>query len=136
MTYALPSDLALAIPPETLLRLSNDDPMATVPDGAVLDEMLAAASSEIDAALADGGLVLPVPVPAIIKHLCVALTRCRLYARRPEGMDFPEAVRRECDAARKTLAEIAAGRLRLGTTAPAGSAKAAAPGRVFVGGEF
>ena len=136
MTYALQSDLALAIPPETLLRLSADDPMATAPDAAVIGEMLAAASSEIDAALADGGLVLTEPTPAIIKHLCVSLTRCRLYARRPEGMDFPEAVRRECDAARKTLAAIAAGDLRLGTTQPAGSPKAATPGRVFVGGEF
>ena len=136
MIYALQSDLALAIPPETLLRLSNDDPMATVPNGAVVDEMLAAASAEIDAALADGGCVLPTPVPAIIKHLCVTLTRCRLYARRPEGMDFPEAVKSECAAARKTLAAIAAGSLRLGTAAPAGSPKAATPGRVFAGGEF
>lgn len=136
MTYALPSDLALAIPPETLLRLSADDPMATAPDMAVVGEMLAAASAEIDAALADGGLTLPDPVPGIIKHLCVALTRCRLYARRPEGMDFPEAVRRECDAARKTLAEIAAGRLRLGTTAPAGSPLASGPARTFCGNEF
>ena len=53
MTYALQSDLALAIPPETLLRLSADDPMATVPDATVISEMLAAASAEIDAALAD-----------------------------------------------------------------------------------
>lgn len=136
MTYALQSDLALAIPPETLLRLSADDPMATVPDAGVVAEMLAAASAEIDAALSDGGLLLPDPVPPVIKHLCVALTRCRLYARRPEGMDFPEAVRRECDAARKMLASIAAGELRLGATAPAGSPKAAAPGRVFAGGEF
>ena len=110
--------------------------MATVPDEGVVAEMLAAASAEIDAALADGGLVLPVPVPAIIKHLCVALTRCRLYARRPEGVDLPEAVRRECDAARKMLAAIAAGELRLGATAPAGSPKASMPGRVFAGGEF
>lgn len=136
MTYALQSDLALAIPAETLLRLSADNPLATVADAAVLAEMLAAASAEIDAALADGGLTLPTPVPAIIKHLCVTLTRCRLYARRPEGMDFPEAVKRECDAARKMLAAIAAGDLRLGTTAPAGSPKATTPGRVFVGGEF
>jgi phage gp36-like protein len=136
VTYALQSDLALAIPPETLLRLSADDPMATVPDAGVVAEMLAAASSEIDAALADGGLLLPDPVPAVIKHLCVALTRCRLYARRPEGMDFPDAVRRECDAARKMLASIAAGELRLGAVSPAGSPKAAAPGRVFAGGEF
>ena len=136
MTYALQSDLALAIPAETLLRLSADNPLATVADAAVLAEMLAAASAEIDAALADGGLTLPTPAPAIIKHLCVTLTRCRLYARRPEGMDFPEAVRRECDAARKTLAAIAAGDLRLGTTAPAGSPVAVMPGRVFVGGEF
>lgn len=136
MTYALLSDLVLAIPPETLLRLSADDVMASGPDEAVVSEMLAAASAEIDAALADGGLVLPAPAPAIIKHLCVSLTRCRLYARRPEGMDFPDAVRRECDAARKTLAAIAAGDLRLGTTAPAGSPRAATPGRLFAGGEF
>lgn len=110
--------------------------MAAVPDEGVVAEMLAAASAEIDAALADGGLVLPVPAPAIIKHLCVSLTRCRLYARRPEGMDFPEAVRRECDAARKMLAAIAAGDLRLGTTAPAGSPLASGPARTFCGNEF
>jgi len=136
VSYALQSDLALAIPPETLLRLSADDALATVPDAVVLAEMLAAASAEIDAALADGGAVLPAPVPAIIKHLCVTLTRCRLYARRPEGMDLPEAVKSECIAARKTLAQIAAGNLRLGTSAPAGSPQAAKPGRVFTGHEF
>jgi len=124
------------MPPETLLRLSTDDPLAVVPDAAVVGEMLAAASAEIDAALSDGGASLPQPVPAVIKHLCVSLTRCRLYARRPEGMDLPEAVRRECEAARKMLASIASGDVRLGAVSPAGSPRAAAPGRVFAGGEF
>jgi len=136
MTYAVLGDLALAIPPETLLRLSADNPAATVPDAAVIGEMLAAATAEIDAALADGGLALPSPVPAVLKHLCVTLARCRLYARRPEGMDMPDAVKGECVAARKTLAAIAAGSLRLGTSAPAGSPLAVAPRRVFAGGEF
>lgn len=73
----------------------------------------------------------------VIKHLCVALTRCRLYARRPEGeRGFARAVRRECDAARKMLATIAAGARCAGATAPAGESEAAAPERVFAGGEF
>ena len=40
MTYALQSDLALAIPPETLLRLSADDPMATAPDATVMTRLM------------------------------------------------------------------------------------------------
>lgn len=111
MTYALQSDLALSIPPETLLRLSADDPMATAPDAGVVAEMLAAASAEIDAALSDGGLPLPDPVPPVIKTCAwprrvagcmpggrrawICPRRCAVSAMRP-GRCWPPSRRARC----------------------------------------
>ena len=136
MRYCSLPDLQLAIPPQTLVWLSNDDESATALNAAVVEEAVRQAEELVDAHLR-GRYILPLdPVPSVVKDMTVNLARHWLYARRPEGMDFPEAVRRECDAARKTLAAIAAGDLRLGTTAPAGSPVAVTPGRVFVGGEF
>lgn len=97
--------------------------------------MLAAAPAEIDAALSDGGLLLPDPVPPVIKHLCVALDALPAVCPAAGGDGFARGgARRECDAARKMLAAIAAGELRLQkATAPAGSPKAFHAGRGSAG---
>lgn len=114
MSYAALTDLAQAMPPDVLTRLASDDPMATAPDAAIVAAALAHADARIDAALASAGATLPEPPPAVIRHLAVQLARGWLYARRPEGMDYPEAIRREMEAAQKALDAIAAGRLRIG----------------------
>lgn len=116
MPYATPDDLARAVPPDVLTRLGSDDPAATAPDGVIVGAALAHADALIDAALASAGARLPDPPPEVIRHLAVRLARGWLYARRPEGMDYPEAIRREIEAADKMLHAIAAGKLRIGVT--------------------
>lgn len=126
MSYATAADLALIVPPETLRQLAADDPMATAPDPAIVAAALAYADARIDAALASAGVRLPDPPPAIIRELAAGLARAWLYARRPEGMDCPDAQRRHADAHEKLLLEIAAGRLRLGATGtPSGTLEVA-----------
>lgn len=117
MPYCTRADLAMLVPPETLRQLASDDPQATAPDPAIIDAALAYADARIDAALASAGVRLPVPPdppPAILRELAAGLARAWLYARRPEGMDYPEAQRRQAEAHEKLLAEIASRRLRLG----------------------
>lgn len=98
-----------------MIRLSNDDPMAEKIDEDVVATLLEAATAEINAAFEDGGLKLPLSyAPPVVTELCAILTRCRLYSRRPEGMEFPPAVLNACQAARQTLKDIAAGKLTLG----------------------
>lgn len=116
MPYATPADLSLALPPVTLRQLGNDDPAAESPDPAIVQAALDYAAARIDAALAAAGARLPDPPPAIIREAAVGLARAWLYHRRPEGMDYPEAVRREAEALEATLKAIAAGQLRIGAT--------------------
>lgn len=115
MSYAEFSDLQFLMPDETILRLSNDDPEATEIDQDVVSALLESASAEIDAAFADGGIKLPLSNnPPAVVELCAILTRCRLYARRPEGYEIPDAVVNACKDARQTLKDIAAGKITLG----------------------
>lgn len=126
MPYATPADLALAMPPVTLRQLANDDPAAESPDPTIVQAALDHASARIDAALAAAGARLPDPPPAIIREAAVGLARAWLYHRRPEGMDYPEAVRREADALAAMLKAIAAGQLRIGATGqPSGTLEVA-----------
>lgn len=126
MSYATPDDLARAMPPETLRLLANDDPASVEPDQAIVLAALAHAEARIDAALAAAGATLPSPAPSIVREVAVGLARAWLYHRRPEGMDYPEAVRREAEALEKMLAAIAAGRLRIGAAGiPSGTLEVA-----------
>ena len=137
MSYAEFSDLQFLMPDETILRLSNDDPEATEIDQDVVSALLESASAEIDAAFADGGIKLPLSNnPPAVVELCAILTRCRLYARRPEGYEIPDAVVNACKDARQTLKDIAAGKITLGAKGSeeetaanyiGGKAKTAAP---------
>lgn len=131
MSHASSADLAVMMSPETLRQLASDDAEATAPDAAIVAAALAYADARIDAALASAGVRLPDPPPAIIRELAAGLARAWLYARRPEGMDYPEAQRRQSEAHEKLLAEIAAGRLRIGATgAPSGTLEVARGARV------
>lgn len=116
MGYATDLDLQMLMPPETLRQLASDDPAATGPDPSIVAAALSYADARIDAALTSAGVRLFGPPPAIIRQLAAGLARAWLYARRPEGMDYPEAQRRQDDAQERLLAEIAAGRLRIGAT--------------------
>ncbi|HWO57681.1 MAG TPA: DUF1320 domain-containing protein [bacterium] len=136
MRYVSQADIEAAIPPDTLRQLSSDDPHAAGPDWTVVEQAVAYAEELIDAHLR-GRYALPLAtVPTVLRNLTIDLTRCWLYGRRPEGMDFPEAVRRGCDNAMKLLKSLADGTISLGlptgeSTPTVGSPSFLAPGRVM-----
>ena len=93
MRYCSLADLQLAIPPQTLIWLSNDDESATAMNQAVVEEAVRQAEELVDAHLR-GRYNLPLaPVPSVVKDMTVNLARHWLYARRPEGSELPDAVR-------------------------------------------
>ncbi len=114
MGYCSLADLQLAIPQQTLIWLSNDDPAAVAMNQAVVDEGLRQAQELVDAHLR-GRYNLPLsPVPSVVKDMTVNLARYWLYARRPEGSDLPDAVTRTYKAALKMLEQIRDGMLTIG----------------------
>ena len=115
MNYCSLTDLQLAIPAQTLIWLSNDDPAAEAMNQAVVDEALRQAHELVDAHLR-GRYNLPLsPVPSVVKDRTVNLARHWLYARRPEGSDLPDAVTRTYKAALKMLEQIRDGLLTVGS---------------------
>lgn len=130
MPYCTLADLERIMPPDTLRQLAADDPQASAPDPAIIEAALAHADARINAAAATGRLVIPNPPPPVIREIAAGLARGWLYARRPEGMDYPEAIRRQSDAHDKLLAEIAAGRLTFGMPSSLASVSTGSP-RVF-----
>ena len=114
MRYCSLPDLQLAIPPQTLIWLSNDDESATAMNAAVVEEAVRQAEELVDAHLR-GRYNLPLdPVPSVVKDMTVNLARHWLYARRPEGSDLPDAVTRTYKAALKMLEQIRDGLLTIG----------------------
>lgn len=129
MRYCSLTDLQLAVPPQTLVWLSNDDTEATAVNAAVVEEAVRQAEELVDAHLR-GRYNLPLqPVPSIVKDVSVNLARHWLYARRPEGNDLPDAVTRTYKAAMTLLESVRDGKLTLGT--PTGEATPE-PGEVKV----
>lgn len=114
MRYCTLDDIKLAMPENTLIALSNDDPRATTIDLAVIERAVKAAEEMIDANLR-GRFLLPIPtVPTMINETAVTLTRHWLYCRRPEGPELPKAVTSTYASAISRLAEIRDGRLHIG----------------------
>ena len=125
----LVADLQLAIPPQTLIWLSNDDASATAMNQAVVEEAVRQAEELVDAHLR-GRYILPLdPVPSVVKDMTVNLARHWLYARRPEGSDLPDAVTRTHKSALQMLESIRDGKLTIGV--PTGEA-APEPGEMKV----
>lgn len=129
MRYCSLADLQLAIPLQTLIWLSNDEPSATEIRPAVVEEAVRQAEELVDAHLR-GRYHLPLnPVPSVIKDMTVNLARHWLYARRPEGSELPDAVTRTCKSALQMLEAIRDGKLTIGV--PSGEA-APEPGEIKV----
>ena len=125
MRYCSLPDLQLAIPPQTLIWLSNDDESATAMNAAVVEEAVRQAEELVDAHLR-GRYILPLggadaPVPSVIKDMTVNLARHWLYARRPEGSELPDAVTRTYKSSLQMLEAIRDGKLTIG--APTGEAQ-------------
>ena len=115
MTYAELSDLQAAVAPETLVLLADDDGDGAA-DSVVMDAALAAASAEIDQALA-GRYVTPLdPAPEVVGRWCVDLALARLYLRRREAT--PVEIERQAALTRRALEAIASGMTGLATAQP------------------
>ena len=133
MSYCSLPDLQLAIPPQTLVWLSNDDESATAMNTAVVEEAVRQAEELVDAHLR-GRYILPLggadaPVPSVGKDMTVNLARHWLYARRPEGSELPDAVTRTYKSALQMLEAIRDAKLTIGV--PTGEA-APEPGEMKV----
>ncbi|MGO1000838.1 gp436 family protein [Lysobacter sp. CA196] len=130
MRYCTVADLQRAIPPRTLIELSNDDPVAEAPDLSVVESKIDAAEELVDAYLR-GRYVLPLaPVPTVIKDVVIHLARHDLYARRPEGNDLPDAVVRTYKGGMDLLKDIRDGKVTIGH--PDTQAAAPEPGQTKV----
>jgi len=124
MPYATQQDLVDRYGERELLELTDKGNLGTVDDTAVT-RALDDAADLIEAALA-GRYVLPLnSVPRLLTSLACTIARHNLFAEGP-----PEHVRKAFEDARKTLADIAAGRavLQVEGIAPA----AAGGGAVLV----
>lgn len=113
MSYCTPDELEKAIPRQTLIWLSSEDPEAQTPDTAVVADALSYADELIDAHLR-GRYTLPLQeVPTVVRDIAKTLARHWLYSRRPEG-DLPEVVKTSYKATLQTLAAIRDNKLTLG----------------------
>lgn len=127
MRYCTLNDLERAIPKQTLIWLSHDDPAAENYDSVVLEDAINYAEE-----LADGYLVsrYPLPlssVPTIVRDAVVHLARSWLYQRRPEGA-IPEAVKDGKKDALDTLSQIQKGAISLNIKLPNEVAEVKEPG--------
>ena len=121
MRYCTLADLQLAVPAQTLIWLSDDNPEATEINLSVVEESVRQAEELVDAHLR-GRYTLPLdPVSTVIKDMTVNLARHWLYARRPEGNELPDAVTRTYKSALQMLETIRDGKLTIGT--PTGEAQ-------------
>lgn len=128
MRYCSHADIGKAIPPVTLLQLSNDDPAAELPDESVIEDCIRSAEELVDGYLR-GRYNLPFdPVPTVLRDAAVSLARYALYSRRPET-DLPDAVKDDRRNTIKLLESIRDGVVTLGL--PSGQA-APEPGEIRV----
>lgn len=128
MRYCTHADIAKAIPPVTLLQLSNDDPAAEQPDLPVIEDCIRSAEELIDGYLR-GRYSLPFdPVPTVLRDSAVSLVRYALYGRRPETA-LPDTVKDDRRNTIKLLESIRDGVVTLGL--PSGKA-APEPGEIRV----
>jgi len=133
VSYTTDDDLLTVISERSLIQLSADDPMAGVPDWAVVAEARAYADAQIDARIRQRYALPLASVPRELRDWALALARRWLYERRPDGSDLPDAVR---DAAKEALSALDAvrdGKMSLAiASAPGGETLAPEEGRVRV----
>ncbi len=90
-----------------------------LPDGALVDVVLADVGAEVDGYLATRYQLPLSQAPAILVRLACALARERLLHAAGLVLDADQPARREADAARQTLRDLAAGRAHIGLPQPA-----------------
>lgn len=120
MSYTSNTDLLTLMPERTLLQLSADDPLAGVPDWAVVGEARAYADAQIDARLRQRYALPLAETPRELKDWALALARRWLYERRPDGPDLPAGVREAAQEALKALDAVRDGKMSLAVASTGG----------------
>jgi phage gp36-like protein len=121
MRYISITHLQRAIPGQTLIWLSQDDPAASEPDMAVIEDAVRNAEEIVDGYIATRYALPLTNVPTVLADIVVSLARHWLYARRPEGTELPEAVTSAKKGAMALLKDIQMGNMALNiaqTSAP------------------
>lgn len=100
MRYVTRDDILQAIPLQTLIWLSNDDPQATEADWDVVNQKVGTSETRVDGFL-QGVYRYPLNTDsADLREITLALAARALYARRPEGSSIPKEV---VDAAKEAM---------------------------------
>ena len=140
--YCTVDDVLKLVPQHTLRGLTQDDPTSENVDDSIVDAAIKYASDKIDAAIR-GRYPLPLPQKVdLLKELALDLVRHRLYSRRPDGGDLPDAVKDGKKSAEADLIKIQNGQLSLGienskkAVDEAGPWRVKAPNRLFDGGFY
>ena len=140
--YCTVDDVLKLVPQHTLRGLTQDDPTSENVDDSIVDAAIKYASDKIDAAIR-GRYPLPLPQKVdLLKELALDLVRHRLYSRRPDGGDLPDAVKEGKKSAEADLIKIQNGQLSLGienskkAVDEVGPWRVKAPKRRFEGGFY
>ena len=140
--YCTVDDVQKLVPPHTLRDLTQDDPTNENFDESIVIAAIKYASDKIDAAVR-GRYPLPLPQKVdLLKELALDLVRHRLYSRRPDGADLPDAVKEGKKSAEADLIKIQNGQLSLGienskkAVDEVGPWRVKAPKRRFEGGFY
>ena len=138
--YCTVDDVLKLVPQHTLRGLTQDDPTNGNVDESIVSAAIKYASDKIDAAIR-GRYPLPLPQKVdLLKELALDLVRHRLYSRRPDGGDLPDAVKEGKKSAEADLIKIQNGQLSLGienskkAVDEVGPWRVKAPKRRFEGG--
>ncbi|MEN3968230.1 DUF1320 domain-containing protein [Acinetobacter sp. WCHAc060033] len=140
--YCTVDDVQTLVPLHTLRALTQDDPLNENFDESIVIAAIKYASDKIDAAVR-GRYPLPLPQKVdLLKELALDLVRHRLYSRRPDGADLPDAVKEGKKSAEADLIKIQNGQLSLGienskkAVDEVGPWRVKAPKRRFEGGFY
>ena len=140
--YCTVDDVLKLVPQHTLRGLTQNEPTSENVDDSIVDAAIKYASDKIDAAIR-GRYPLPLPQKVdLLKELALDLVRHRLYSRRPDGGDLPDAVKDGKKSAEADLIKIQNGQLSLGienskkAVDEAGPWRVKAPKRRFDGGFY
>lgn len=132
MSYCTVDDVLKLVPLNTLIVLTQDDPEIIDFDIDVVNGAIKYASDKIDAAVR-GRYPLPLPQKVdLLKELALDLVRHRLYTRRPDGGELPEAVKEGKKSAETDLTKIQNGQLSLGIEDTKKAVDEAGPWRIKV----
>ena len=133
MSYTTDDDLLTVISERSLIQLSADDPMAGVPDWAVVAKARAYADAQIDVRIRQRYALPLASVPRELRDWALALARRWLYERRPDGNALPDAVQSAAKEALAALDAVRDGKMSMAiASAPGGETLAPEGGRVVV----